>query len=47
MTWIEIVLDHVESKAKDQPQKWEQVMNNYQELVCLTNVGDCTMAIII
>jgi hypothetical protein len=38
MTWIETIPDHVRSRAKDQPQKWEQVMSNYQKLVCFTNL---------
>jgi hypothetical protein len=47
MTRIKIVLDHVESKAKDQLEKWEQVMNNRKKIACFTNIGDRAITSII
>lgn len=47
MTLPKIILDDVKSRAKDQFEKWEQVMNKCQVLACLTDVGDRTMASII
>jgi hypothetical protein len=41
---MEAIPNHVESRAKTQPQKWKQVMDDYQELICLTNITDRTMA---
>jgi hypothetical protein len=47
MTRIEIIPNHVESKAKDQLEKWEQVTSNHQELACFIDIGDRAITFII
>ncbi len=47
MTQIEIIVGHVESRAKDWFKKWEQVMSDCNELACFINVGNCAMISII
>lgn len=47
MTRIKIILNHVRSKAKDQLEKWEQIMDNCEKLLCFIDVADHAMAFII
>lgn len=47
MTQIKIIPDHVRSKAKDQLEKWEQVISNCQELAYFIDVEDRAMVVII
>jgi hypothetical protein len=44
---MEAIPNHVESKAKIRLKKWKQVVDDYQELICLTNIANHTMASII
>ncbi len=44
---MEAIPDHVESRAKTQPEKWKQVMGDCLELASLTNIIDYAMASII
>jgi hypothetical protein len=47
MIQIEIAPDHVETRAKNQLEKWEQIMSNCKKLTCFIDIGDCAMASII
>jgi len=44
---MEVIPDHVESKARTQPKKWKQVMDGCQELTCLIDIANRTVASII
>jgi hypothetical protein len=47
MTYVVHILDHVVSWASNDPKRWKQVMDNCQELACLTNIANQTMIVII
>jgi hypothetical protein len=44
---MEVIPFHVESKARTQPKKWKQIMDSYQELTCLIDIANRTVASII
>jgi hypothetical protein len=43
---MEIIPDHVVSRAHVELEQWKQLMYYYQELACLTNLGDRVMEVI-
>ncbi len=47
MTRMEIIPNHVESKARTQFEKWKQVMDDCQELAYLSDIAYHAMAFII
>jgi len=40
MTQMETILDHVVNQVHVNLEQWKQLMNYYQELACLTDLGD-------
>jgi hypothetical protein len=44
---MEIIPNHVESKARTQFEKWKQVMDDCQELAYLSDIAYHAMAFII
>jgi hypothetical protein len=35
---MEAIPNHVENKVRVQPDKWKQLMDDYHELACFTNI---------